>query len=169
MKKHLSLLTIFIGGALIAPAEDRPLGDPLPRFLQHLDTNEDGVIDEEERQAIADLRNKLRELSRKSIDADQDGQIKREEVEAAREILRIKIEERRFEMFLKIAGEDELMTIEEYATIPGSEDLPDFVFEGIFDRLDTDGSGDISFEEFFHRLKPHHEPVKRRTRQKTSE
>ena len=90
MKKHLSLLTIFIGGALIAPAEDRPLGDPLPRFLQHLDTNEDGVIDEEERQAIADLRNKLRELSRKSIDADQDGQIKREEVEAAREILRIK-------------------------------------------------------------------------------
>ena len=165
MKKTLSLLAAFVGGALIAPAEDRPSGDPLPRFLKQFDTNEDGVIDEEERQAIADLRSNLRELSRKSIDTNQDGRIKREEVEAAREILRMKIDERRLEMFQSIAGEDELMTIEEYATIPGSENLPDFVFEGIFDRLDTDGSGDISVEEFLHRLKPHREPAKRRARQ----
>jgi len=165
MKTHLSLLAVFVGGALIAPAQDRPAGDALPRFLQQLDTNEDGVIDEEERQAIADLRSKLRDLRRKSIDSNQDGQIKRDEVDAAREVLRMKIDERRLEMFRKIAGEDDLMTIEEYATIPGSENLPDFVFEGIFDRLDTDGSGDISVEEFFHRLKPHREPAKRRVRE----
>ncbi|YCM44203.1 hypothetical protein V2O64_23120 [Verrucomicrobiaceae bacterium 227] len=164
MKKHLSLLAVFVGGALIAPADERPSGEALPRFLQQFDTNDDGLIDVEERQAIADLRSTLRELQRKSIDANQDGKIKRDEVEAAREVLRIKIEERRLEMFRKIAGEDDLITIEEYATIPGSETLPDFVFEGIFDRLDTDGSGDISVEEFFHRLTPHREPAKRRTR-----
>jgi len=164
MKKHLSLLAVFVGGALTSPAQDRPSRDALPRFLQQFDTNDDGIIDEEERQAIADLRSKLRELQRKSIDADQDGRIMRDEIEAAREVLRMKIDERRLEMFRKIAGEDDLMTIDEYATIPGSENLPDFVFEGIFDRLDLDGSGDISVEEFFHRLKPHREPAKRRSR-----
>lgn len=164
MKKNLSLIAFFFSGALMVTAEDRSAGDTLPRFLKQFDTNKDGVIDVEERQAIADLRNSLRELSRKSIDSNQDGEIKRDEIEAAREVLRMKIDERRLEMFQKIAGEDHLMTIEEYATIPGSENLPDFVFEGIFDRLDTDGSGDVSIEEFFHRLKPHREPARRRTR-----
>lgn len=164
MKKSLPLIAVFLGGVFVAPAEDRSAGDSLPRFLKQFDTNEDGIIDVEERQAIADLRSSLRDLSRKSIDSNQDGEIKRDEIEAAREILRIKIDERRLEMFQKFAGEDNLMTIEEYATIPGSENLPDFVFEGIFERLDTDGSGDVSIEEFFHRLKPHREPVRRPAR-----
>ena len=137
-------------------AQDRTTRErTLPKFLQQFDTNEDGKIDEEERQAIRDLRSKLREERRNSIDTDEDGEITRDEIDTARMILRSQIEERRLEKFNSIAGEDGLINRQEYATIPGVDRLPDFIFDAIFDRLDLDNSGEISADEFSRPLRRH--------------
>ena len=156
MKVKFTLIAALALTSSFAQAGDRSIGDgTLPEFLQQFDTNEDGKIDEEERQAIRDLRSKMREERRNSIDTDGDGEISADEIKAAREALRAKIEERRLEKFNEIAGEDELISKEEYSAIPGVDRLPDFMFDAIFDRLDADDSGDISSEEFFHRLRRH--------------
>jgi len=158
MKIKFTLIAALMATGSLAFAGDRSIGDgTLPEFLQQFDTNEDGEIDEEERQAIRDLRAKMREERRNSIDTDGDGKISREEIEAARDELRAKIQERRLTKFNEIAGEDRLISKEEYATIPGANRLPDFIFDAIFDRLDRDDSGDISAEEFFHRLRHHND------------
>ncbi len=149
---------LFAFTAITSPviADERVFGDgSLPEFLQQFDTNNDGEIDEEERQAIRDLRAKMREHQKKSIDLNEDGEVSPAEIEVAREALRIKIEERRLAKFSSIAGEDGLISREEYATIPGIDRLPDFVFDAIWGRLDIDGSGDITAGEFLNRLRAH--------------
>ena len=139
-------------------AQEKVFGNgSLPDFLKHFDTDADGIIDEEERQAIRDLRTKLRQEKRKSIDLNQDGEISKDEIAGARRAIRARIEERRLLKFSEIAGEDFLISPEEYATIPGMHTLPDVIFEAIWDRLDTDGSGDISAGEFLFRLRDHEE------------
>ncbi|MGC6466770.1 MAG: EF-hand domain-containing protein [Akkermansiaceae bacterium] len=162
MKKRLSVVSLVLAGTFLVLAEDKSATDAsLPVFLKRFDTNEDGRIDEEERQAIADLRAGLRAKQLESIDTDRDGRIQKKEIEAARLVLRTSIEERRLQKFREIAGEDDLISREEFATIPGSADLPDFVFDGIFYRLDSDRSGEVSLEEFFERLTNHQRPVRR--------
>jgi hypothetical protein len=137
-------------------ADERMFGNgSLPEFLQQFDTNNDGEIDEEERQAIRDLRAKMRDHQKKSIDLNEDGEVSPDEIEAARDALRIKIEARRLAKFSSIAGEDALISREEYNTIPGIDRLPDFVFEAIWGRLDIDGSDDITAKEFLSRLRSH--------------
>lgn len=156
MKAKFTLIAALALTSSFAQAGDRSIGDgTLPEFLQQFDTNDDGKIDEEERQAIRDLRAKMREERRNSIDTDGDGEISADEITAARDTLRAKIEERRIEKFNEIAGEDELISKEEYSAIPGVDRLPDFMFEAIFDRLDDDDDDRISSEEFFHRLRRH--------------
>lgn len=155
--KTTILLAGMIAAASFAQAGDKSIGDgTLPEFLQQFDTNEDGHIDEEERQAIRDYRQRLREERRASIDTDGDGEISREEIQAAREAIRAKIEERRNTRFLEVAGEDELIDIDEFAGIPGMDRVPDIVREAIYARLDKDESGAISADEFLHRLRRHH-------------
>ena len=151
---RLLLLLILIASS--AFAKEKVFGDgSLPDFLKHFDTNSDGVIDEEERQAIRDLRAKLREEKRTSIDLNRDGRISKDEIAVARAALREQIEQRRLEKFSSIAGEDDLISPAEYTTIPGVSTLPDFIFDAIWSRLDTDGSGDISPDEFLQRLRSH--------------
>ena len=82
-----TLLLITIAAS--AFAKEKVFGNgSLPAFLKHFDTNSDGLIDEEERQAIRDLRAKLREKKRTSIDLDQDGKISEKEIVMARAALR---------------------------------------------------------------------------------
>ena len=54
-----------------------------PPFLEY-DLNEDGVLDEEERQAAKDARKNRAKEKRASWDTDEDGEISEEEREAAR-------------------------------------------------------------------------------------
>ena len=141
-----TLLLITIAAS--AFAKEKVFGNgSLPAFLKHFDTNSDGLIDEEERQAIRDLRAKLREKKRTSIDLDQDGKISENEIVMARAALREQIDHRRLQKFSSIAGEDNRISREEYLTIPGVRSLPDFIFEAVWSRLDTDGSGHVSFSE----------------------
>ena len=147
---------LFITIVAVAFAKEKVFGSgSLPAFLKHFDTNSDDLIDEEERQAIRDLRAKLREKKRTSIDLDQDGEISENEVSMARAALREQMEQRRLQKFSSIAGEDDLISREEYLTIPGVRNLPDFIFEAVWSRLDTDGSGHVSPEEFLSRLLKH--------------
>ena len=150
------LILLFLTIATYAFAKEKMFGNgSLPAFLKHFDTNSDDLIDEEERQAIRDLRAKLREKRRTSIDLDQDGEISENEVSMARAALREQIEQRRLQKFSSIAGEDDLISREEYTTIPGVRNLPDFIFDAVWRRLDTDESGYISPEEFLSRLLKH--------------
>jgi Ca2+-binding EF-hand superfamily protein len=149
-----TLLLITIAAS--AFSKEKVFGNgSLPAFLKHFDTNSDGLIDEEERQAIRDLRGKLREKKRTSIDLDQDGKISENEIMMARAALREQIDHRRLQKFSSIAGEDNRISREEYLTIPGVRSLPDFIFEAVWSRLDTDGSGHVSPEEFLSRLLKH--------------
>jgi len=150
----LALATLM--GLAAAPADEKTIGDgTLPTFLQQFDTNEDGSIDEEERQAIRAFRQKLREERRASIDTDGNGSISRDEIKAARQAIRAKIEERRKERFAEIAGDDEVIDRKEFLTIPGIGRLPEFIQEALFSRLDADGNEAISSEEFLFRLRRH--------------
>lgn len=149
-----TLLLITIAAS--AFSKEKVFGNgSLPAFLKHFDTNSDGLIDEEERQAIRDLRAKLREKKRTSIDLDQDGKISENEIMMARAALREQIDHRRLQKFSSIAGEDNRISREEYLTIPGVRSLPDFIFEAVWSRLDTDGNGHVSPEEFLSRLLKH--------------
>ena len=121
-----TLLLITIAAS--AFAKEKVFGNgSLPAFLRHFDTNSDGLIDK----------------------------ISENEVVMARAALREQIDHRRLQKFSSIAGEDNRISREEYLTIPGVRSLPDFIFEAVWSRLDTDGSGHVSPEEFLSRLLRH--------------
>jgi Ca2+-binding EF-hand superfamily protein len=130
----------------------------LPEFLKRFDTNDDHQIDEEERQAIRDLRSDLKQKKRQSIDSNEDGIISPEEVKTARRVIREKIAARRREKFLTIAGEDGAISPSEYSLIPGVETWSASSFDRIWSHLDLDNDGLVSFEEFEGTLRPHTAP-----------
>jgi len=160
MKINQKLVAIIaIMGACPLQADDRSFGDgTLPEFLIPFDVNEDGQIDEEERQAIRDARKAAREQRRAEIDTDGDGEISEEEREAARDEIRANISERRANKFAEIAGEDGLLSLEELSLVRYLSRASENRIASLFARLDTDGSGDISLEEFTARLRDHGSP-----------
>lgn len=154
--KQIAIITALAGSVTIAQAGDKGIGDgTLPEFLQDFDTNGDGEIDAEERQAIKELREERRKERRDAIDTNDDGEISEEEREAARAALRERIEARRAEHFAKIAGEDGLLTKEEFEAIPALADTPQEIIDAMFARLDEDGDGEVTLEEFTSRLRRH--------------
>jgi|GEM_PF-1846264 len=158
MKKTI-LLTAVLLSSSFAQAQDRSIGErALPEFLQQFDTNEDGRLDAEERQAIRDFRLSNREERRNSLDLDGDGTISPEEIEAAREAIRERINRRRNSRFLEAAGEDELLSPEEFANLPGIQFLPEEMRDALFARLDVDENGSVDIDEFYHRLRRHEAP-----------
>jgi len=124
----------------------------LPEFLVKYDLNEDGVLDEEERQAAKDARKNRAKEKRASWDTDEDGEISKEEREAARDALRAKIEEKRNERFAEVDTDgDGALSAEEFGAIGAIERLgkrfPKSI-ERIFARLDDDEDGGIAADEF---------------------
>ena len=70
----------LLAGAVIADHIAKSFGDgTLPEFLTKYDVNEDGSIDEEERQAIKEERKAARAGNRARIDTDGDGKISSDE------------------------------------------------------------------------------------------
>ena len=167
--KHHSILALALAlgfGVTSASAGDRSFGDGLPSLLQDFDVDENGSIDEEERQAIKDhfaARREERAAAHAArlaeIDTDDDGEISDEERvaarEAAREAFLARIEARRVERFAGIAGEDDSISLDEFTAIPGMDRLNDERIGGIFTRMDADESGGVNIDEFNARLHFH--------------
>jgi len=163
MNLMLKSLTILIAAALLGlvslAGHDRNFGDgTLPDFLAEYDVDEDGVLSEEERQAMKDARAEARAERIAEIDTDGDGTISEEERAAAREALVARIQERRSERFNEAdADDDGAISSEEFLAIEAvarlAERRPERA-EAIFNRLAGE-DGAISEEEFLANLRPH--------------
>ena len=153
----LTTLAVGAGAATWANAGDKTFGDggDLPDFLKEYDVNEDGVIDEEERQAVKAARKEARAARRAEIDTNGDGKISDEERVAAREAILAEIEAKRSEKFNEIAGQDGVIEPDEFADIPALEGKNPERVAALFDRLDSDDSGTVTLEEFNVRLRNH--------------
>lgn len=165
-----SLLT----GAVIADHIAKSFGDgTLPEFLTKYDVNEDGSIDEEERQAIKEERKAARARKRARIDGD--GKIssaergllreksiakRAEEREFLRESLRKRIIAKRAEKFTGIAGDDGLLSLREMVDLKAFQNMSEERLTSLFARLDADNSGEVTLEEFNMRLRDHSSPEK---------
>lgn len=146
----------LLAGLAPCHSREKTFGDGmLPSFLADFDTNGDGRIDEEERQAIIEVRKAAREERRAEIDTDGDGAISEEEREAARDALRQRIMERRRSKFNELAGEDGLLSLGEFSSMPHMSHVSDEIKAAIFARLDKDSDGSVTFEEFTARLRMH--------------
>lgn len=134
-------------------------GTGLPAYLCHYDVNNDGVIDQEERQVMEQARDQIRKKLRADWDTDGDGVIGDQEREQAKTRLRDMIAETRITRFWEAESdtdEDEVLSYEEFILLPGMAkkvaDNPEVV-QAIFDRLDADDSGTVSETEFLDAVK----------------
>lgn len=134
-------------------------GTGLPSYLCHYDVNNDGAIDEEERQVMDQARDQIRKKLRSDWDANGDGSIDAAERDQAKTRLRDMIAETRSTRFAEAESDtdtDEELSYAEFILLPGMAkkvaDNPDVV-QAIFDRLDTDGNGTVSLDEFLAAVK----------------
>lgn len=154
MKTTAIAILLIAGGLTNIQAEPTPGPVRLTWFLKLFDADENGVLDAEERQAAKEYLKQKREEVIAKWDADGDGKLNRAEIAALRKHIRERIHERRYEKFLEIAGEDKLMSAEEFATIPALADMDPEKVTALFERLDRDDDGSLTFAEFkrkFHR------------------
>lgn len=160
--KHLITLGLALGlGIASTMARHRSFGEGLPDYLQEFDVDENGKLDEEERQAAKEARQEKRAERIAEFDTDGDGTLSDEEREAAREAHRAAIEEKRNERFNELAGDDGSLSAEEFAAIPALEGKDAERVAALFARLDADDSGDVNADEFLARLKKHRRGPKR--------
>jgi Ca2+-binding EF-hand superfamily protein len=156
MKKESILFASYLLGSVFAQDLSKSFGDgTLPEFLMRYDVNEDGIIDEEERQAVKEERKAARKKNRSESDPNRNSQTSLEERLAARNSIRERILSKRAEKFAKIAGKDGLLSLQELANLPPFKNALSERIDSIFKRLDSDGNGDVTLEEFNRRLRDH--------------
>ena len=149
--KSILVASGLLGSDILAQGLSKSFGDgTLPEFLMRYDVNDDGVIDEEERQAIKEERKAARQSRRNS-----GGKMSLEERLAARESIRKRILSKRAKKFAEIAGADGVLSLEELSSLPAFKNAFKERVDSIFARLDSDKSGDVSLEEFNQRLRNH--------------
>lgn len=150
-----SLIALGTGAASAKGKRNFREGGSLPDFLQQHDVNDDGVIDEEERQAAKAARQAARDDRRAEIDTNEDGTVSDDERAAAHEARASAIEARRAERFAMIAGDDNVISAVEFATIPALEGRDVERIASMFDRLDANDNSEVSLDEFNARLRDH--------------
>jgi hypothetical protein len=161
MKKLLMCSLLFVGApVLFAEEPDRTFGDgTLPEALRPFDVDGNGMLDEEERQAARAARDEANLADRLDRwDANGDGVIDDAEREIARAALRERIIAARTAKFGQLAGEDGLLSLEEFSAIPALATRTEEEIATMFGFLDRDSSGEVSLEEFLYRLTRHQRP-----------
>jgi len=144
-------LIIAIGGLSTSMA--RPLR--LTSVLNYYDIDGNGQLDEEERLAAKDdLAKKLEEFIAE-WDQDGDGKLSRTEIAAFRKSVREKIHANRLAKFLEVAGEDELISPEEFAAMPAFAERDPAKVTRLFNALDRDKNGQLTFAEFARSFRTH--------------
>jgi hypothetical protein len=140
--RHLFLVAALAGVAHGGPA---PLATGIPAFL---DTDGNGVISEAERQAFIETRKDARGGAAPDWDSDGNGTVDDGERAAAVAALQAKVEEKRAELFGKIAGDDGELTRGEFGSLPPFGKVPPVTVDLLFNLLDTDKDGTVTLEEF---------------------
>jgi Ca2+-binding EF-hand superfamily protein len=144
-------LIIAIGGLSTSMA--RPAR--LTGLLKQYDIDDNGKLDEEERLAAKDDLTKKYEEFLAEWDKDGDGKLSRTEIAAFRKSVREKIQANRLAKFLEVAGEDELISPAEFAAMPAFAGLDAAKVTKLFNALDRDKSGQMTFAEFLRSFRTH--------------
>ncbi len=151
MKKESILFASYLLGSVFAQDLNKSFGDgTLPEFLMKYDVNEDGIIDEEERQAVKEERKAARKKNSNEFGPSRNITSLEERL-AARNSIRERILSKRAEKFAKIAGKDGVLSLEEFTGLPPFKNAISERISSIFKRLDSDSSGDVTLEEFNRR------------------
>ena len=117
------------------------------------DVNQDGKLSEEEYQVMLDERDDRREAARSAWDNDGDGQLSEEELRKAHEEnLRLMVAKREQRFQEVDLNDDNKLSREEFARVPGIEALEPSVVEAVFTRLDDDGDQLVGIWEFLEAL-----------------
>ena len=155
--------TLLCAYAIIqVDADDRAFGNRgFYEFPTECDIDGDGIIAEEEREAMRDARRERYQSRLDRWDTDGDGMLSEQEREAAKEARRQRMEEKRTERFDEAdIDEDGFLSFVEFSALPAVERLnenhPDKP-GWIFNNLDTNGDGLVNVEEFVS-----HPPFRRR-------
>jgi Ca2+-binding EF-hand superfamily protein len=161
IKTNILFAALALGAASIAGAGERTFGGgagELPEFLVVFDVDEDGKLNEEERQAVRDFMSAKREERRAEWDTNGDGQLSEAEIEAAREEIRRRLEERRCERFDELDIDDSgSLSLAEFSAIPALADASEERILALFDRVNGDDD-EVSKEEFLALLRHRDRP-----------
>lgn len=112
-----------------------------------LDSDGDGVISELERQAFAESRRAAVGSLQEQWDTNGDGVIDEDERAAAIAELKARAQAKLSEMFLIAAGEDEELTLAEFAAF-APDGMPESVVADLFAMLDANADGVVTLQEF---------------------
>jgi hypothetical protein len=118
----------------------------IPGFL---DTDGDGKVSEAERQAFAASRSAARGGGNSKWDTNGDGKVDEAERQAAVDTLKSRLETKLANLFLDLAGDDELLSLEEFATLPQFKNVPPQTAANLFNLMDSDDDGTVTLDEFF--------------------
>lgn len=144
MNTKLLLAALMISVSQAVPPS---LQTGVPAFL---DTDGDGKISEAERQAFADSRAAARQSKGpKNWDTNGDGTVDEEERLAAVATLKSRLETKLASLFLDLAGDDAVLTLEEFSTLPQFKNVPPQTAANLFNLLDSDDDGVVTIGEFF--------------------
>jgi len=146
MMKYKLLIAICAGAGLAVAAPEAPTAaaGSIPDWL---DTDGDGVVSEIERQAFAEARRGAPDSLQTQWDTNGDGVIDAEEKAAAIAELKAKARAKLSELFLIAAGEDEVLTLEEFKAL-APDGMPENIVEPLFELLDADKNGEVTLDEF---------------------
>jgi len=116
-----------------------------------LDVNGDGTISESERQAYEESRANARGggTASKVWDKNGDDQVDDAERDAAVAELQRRMDAKVASVFLDLAGEDALLSLAEFSSLPKFANTPPEVPAKLFNALDVDANGSVTIVEFF--------------------
>lgn len=148
MKTTTIAILLIAGGITSIHAEPATAPAKTTWFLKLFDVDKSGSLDAEERQAAKDYLKMKRDEVIAEWDTNSDGKLDKTEIAVLHKQIIEKIHENRYVKFLEIAGEDKLMSAEEFATIPALANKNPGKVAKMFGRLDSNADGSLIFAEF---------------------
>ncbi len=155
MKTTLLAILLLTAGFINVQAKPALGHGKLTKFLKTFDLDDNGKLDEEERQAAKAVLKLKREDFIAKWDTDGDGKLSRAEIALIRADILARIEAKRVAKFNEIAGQDELISAEELAAIPVLAGKDPARVTMLLGYLDQDDNGSISLAEFKLNLRRH--------------